>query len=97
VGVLNIHDIMLARNVHAYRATRNRHVLKVTAQVAAPGAESAVCDCRVLLIQQVRRNDSWLWDYLIGYLVLEFLYWLRSAFRYNYVFYVFFRFQKNVF
>jgi len=55
-------------------------VLKVTAHLAAPGAESAVCDCRVLLIQKVRRNDSWLWDYLIGYLVLEFLYWLRSAF-----------------
>jgi len=44
-SVLNIHDIMLARNVHGYTATRKWRVLKVTAPVAAPGAESAVYDC----------------------------------------------------
>ena len=71
-------------------------MLKVTAQVAAPGAESAVCDCRVLLIQKVRRNDSWLWDYLVGYLVLEFLYWLRSAFA-NMYFTFFSDFKKKRF
>jgi len=58
VGVLNIHDIMLARNVPAYRATRNRRVLKVTAHVAAPGAESAVCDCLVRLMRGAGMGDS---------------------------------------
>ena len=38
---------MLARNVHGYTATRKLRVLKVTAPVAAPGAESAVYDCVV--------------------------------------------------
>ena len=46
MGVLNIYDIMLAQNVPTYIATRKR-VLKVTLQVATPGAESAVCDCLV--------------------------------------------------
>jgi len=39
VGVLNSYDIMLAHNVPACIATRKR-VLKVTLQVATPGAES---------------------------------------------------------
>lgn len=28
--------------------------------------------------QKVRRHDSWFWDYFIGYIVLEFLYWLST-------------------
>lgn len=28
--------------------------------------------------QKVRRSDSWFWDYFIGYIVLEFLYWLST-------------------
>ena len=47
MGALNIYDIMLAHNVSAYTATRKLRVLKVTFQVATPGAESAVCDCLV--------------------------------------------------
>jgi len=47
VGVLNIYDIVLAHNVPAYMATRKWRVLNVTAEVAAPGAESAVCNCLV--------------------------------------------------
>ena len=34
-----------SHNVHAYIATRKWRVLKVTPQVATPGAESAVYDC----------------------------------------------------
>jgi len=45
VGVLNIYDIMLARNAHA---TRKWRVLKVTPHVATQGAESAVCYCLVI-------------------------------------------------
>jgi len=41
VGVLNIHDIMLAHNIPAYIATQKWRVLKVAARVATPGAESA--------------------------------------------------------
>ena len=44
MGLLNIHDVAFAHNVPAYTATRKWRVLKVTPQVAAPGAESAVCD-----------------------------------------------------
>jgi len=40
-------DIMFAHNVPAYTATRKWRVLKVTPQVATPGAESAVYDCLV--------------------------------------------------
>jgi len=49
VGVLNINDIMFAHNIHAYIATRKGRVLKVTLQVATPGAESAVYDCLILI------------------------------------------------
>jgi len=51
VGVLNIYDMMLARNVHANMATRRRRVLKVTPppKVATQGAESAVYDCLVVV------------------------------------------------
>jgi len=47
VGMLSINDIVFAHNVPVYIATRKLHVLKVTAQAATPGAESAVCDCLV--------------------------------------------------
>ena len=40
-------DVMFAHNVAAYIATRNGRALKVTAQLVAPGAESAVYDCPV--------------------------------------------------
>ena len=43
MGVLNIHDIIVAHNVRAYIATRKWRALRVTPQAAAPGAESAVC------------------------------------------------------
>ena len=38
---------LFAHDVVAYAATRKWRVLKVTLQVAAPGAESAVYDCDV--------------------------------------------------
>jgi len=38
---------LFAHDVVAYTATRKWRVLKVTLQVAAPGAESAVYDCDV--------------------------------------------------
>jgi len=38
-------DVMFVHNVAAYIATRNGRALKVTAQLVAPGAESAVYDC----------------------------------------------------
>jgi len=44
VGVLNIRDVMFAHNVPV---ARERRVLKVTLQVAAAGAASAVCVCLV--------------------------------------------------
>ena len=47
MSVLNIHDIMPAHNVPSYIATRKLCVLKVTAQVATQGAESAVYECLV--------------------------------------------------
>jgi len=47
VSMLNIHDIMFARNVPMYIATRRWCVLKVTPQLAIPGAESVVYDCLV--------------------------------------------------
>ena len=43
MGVLNMYDIMLARNVHAYIATKNDVCLKYPPPVVVtPGAESAV-------------------------------------------------------
>ena len=47
MGVLNIYDIIFARNVPAYIATRKLRVLKVTPQMVTPGAESAVYDSLV--------------------------------------------------
>jgi len=32
---------------------------------------------RTLSVQKARRSDSWFWDYFIGYVVLQFLFWLR--------------------
>lgn len=29
------------------------------------------------LLQSVLRNSSWFWDYFIGYVLLQFLYWIR--------------------
>ena len=47
MGILNIYAVMFAHNVPAYIATRKCCVLKVTPQMAAPGAESVVYDCLV--------------------------------------------------
>ena len=47
MGVLNIYDIIFARNVPAYIATRKLRVLKVTPQMVTPAAESAVYDSLV--------------------------------------------------
>ena len=44
-AVLNIHYIMFAHNVQVYILTQGGHVLKVTPQVAALGAESVVYNC----------------------------------------------------
>ena len=43
-AVLNIHYVMFAHNVQVYILTQG-HVLKVTPQVAALGAESVVYNC----------------------------------------------------
>jgi len=43
-----MYDIMFAHHAPAYIVTRKWHVLKVTPQVATPGAESAVYDSLVL-------------------------------------------------
>jgi len=49
VGVLNIHDIMLASNVPAnIYCDKKMTCAKVASQVVATGAESAVCDCLVV-------------------------------------------------
>jgi len=52
VGVLNIYDVMLARNIHAYIAIKNDVCLRWQ-QVATPGAESAVYDCHVLNVRSL--------------------------------------------
>jgi len=44
-AVLNIHYVMFAHNVQVYILTQGGHVLKVTPQVAALGAESVVYNC----------------------------------------------------
>jgi len=44
-AVLNIHYVMFAHNVQVYMLTQGGHVLKVTPQVAALGAESVVYNC----------------------------------------------------
>jgi len=45
---------MRKHNVPAYIATRKRRALKVTLQVATPGAESAFDDC--LVVESVKRR-----------------------------------------
>ena len=45
--MLNIHDIMFARNVPVHTATRKWRVLEVTLRVARLGAQSEVYDCLV--------------------------------------------------
>lgn len=36
---------------------------------------------KVISLQPVKTKESWFWDYLIGFHVLQFLYWLRFVFE----------------
>jgi len=49
VGVLNIYDIMLAHNVHAYKATKKMSCVYSNSPASNTGAESAVYHCLVLV------------------------------------------------
>lgn len=50
----------------SYTATQKRHALIVSPQVAAPGAESAVYNCLVLLMRMTKLI-SYLFSTVMGY------------------------------
>jgi len=61
--MLNIYDIMFAHNVPAYVAIRKWRARKATAQMATPGAESAVCgcivcDCLVVIVCYAEQSEQ---------------------------------------